>query len=209
MGTRVNGNEFVDLEIKHMKRTRHSFDSLKNFYDEASKIKDINFKENEITKAILVRMHSWYTLQNYIKNFLNKRYIAAGSDFFVETILLYLKIIFRIKNVELEIHSERKIKKEKGAIRPDISIWKGGEVKAIVECKTQLGWNRYGWKKSFEEKERKLKSEFPNAKAFLVVMTSKNWPSFGEDENVGKKFFTLFNIWPTDVDLRINLDTRP
>jgi len=197
---------FTDLEIKHMKEIRRSFGSLKTFYDEAIKIKDIDFKENEISKAILVRMCSWYGLQDNIKSFLNKRYITAGSDFFVETILLYLKIIFKIKNVGLEIHSERKIKKKKGAIRPDISIWKGEEVKAIIECKTQLGWNRYGWKKTFEGRERKLKSEFPNAKAFLVVMTSKNWPGFGEDENVGKKFFALYDIWPTDVDLNKNPD---
>jgi len=198
--------DLIDLEIKHLKETRRSFDSLKIFYNNANKIKDINFQGNEISKAILVRMYSWYTLQNDIKNFLNRRYITAGSDFFVETILLYLKIIFGIKNVGLEIHSERQIKKKRGVVRPDISIWKGEEVKAIIECKTQLGWNRYGWKESFEERERKLKSEFPSAEAFLVVMSSENWPGFGEDENVGKKFFALYNMWPTDVDLRENLD---
>lgn len=33
-------------------------------------------------------------------------------------------------------------------------------------------------------------------------MTSLNWPGFGEDKNVGKKYFCLLkNVWPTDINI--------
>ena len=71
---------------------------------------------------------------------------------------------------------------------------------AIVECKTQLGWNRDNWENNFEERERTLKSEYPPAEAFLVVMTSNNWPGFGStNEKVGKKYFALSSIWPKNI----------
>lgn len=198
---------FLELEMKHLVETERSFDSFKAFYHEASRIKSVDFDGTEISKAILVRMHSWYTLQNNIKNLLNKRVIKAGSDFFVETMLLYLKTVFKIRNVGLEIHSERQIRRKRGSIRPDISVWDREEVKAIIECKTQLGYDRYGWKEAFEKREKKLKLEFPDAEAFLVVMTSENWPGFGEDMNVGKKYFALYNTWPVSIDLRGSLDS--
>ena len=101
----------------------------------------------------------------------------------------------------LEVHSERQVQRKRGSIRPDISIWKNDEVVAIIECKTQLGWNRDSWEKDFCERENKLKKLFPNASAYLIVMTSLNWSGFGNDKNVGRKYFCLYNVWPTDVDL--------
>ena len=196
----------ISLEKRYSREFDASFDSFRNLYREIVKLKNVSLKEREVSKAMLIRLHSWYSFQRKIKGFLNKRRATPGSDFFVETLLFYLKAIFEIFDVKQEVHSEREIRRKKGVIRPDISIWKGNDVKAIIECKTQLGWNRYGWKEAFMKKEKGLKSEFPNAKTFLVVMTSKNWPGFGEDENIGKKFFTLYNTWPTEIDLKDNLD---
>ena len=62
--------------------------------------------------------------------------------------------------------SEKQIKPKLGAIRPDVLIWKGDEVVAIIECKTQLGWNRHKWESDFNEREKKLHKEFKNAKAY-------------------------------------------
>jgi hypothetical protein len=190
----------IEFEKEYSKEIAFSFDSLKNLYEKMIKLKTIDLNKKEISKAILIRLNSWYSLQNNIKKFLNKRYVAAGSDFFVETVIFYLKVVFEIFGVKREVHSERQIVRRRGAIRPDISIWDKDVVKAIIECKTQLGWNRYKWRDDFIKKEKKLKSEFPNARAFLVVMTSRNWPGFGKDKNVGKKFFTLYNVWPTEID---------
>jgi hypothetical protein len=196
----------ISLEKKYSKEFDTFFNSFRDCLDEMVKLKNVDLDQKEVTQAILLRLHSWYSLQNKIKKSLKKRIATPGSDFFVETLLFYLKVAFEILNVNQEVHSEEQIKRKRGAIRPDISIWKGNKVVAIIECKTQLGWNRHGWKEDFMEKEEKLRSEFPDAKAYLVVMTSKNWPGFGEDENVGKKFFTLYNAWPSEIDPTNSLD---
>ena len=171
-------------------------------YEKIKSNASVSLEERDITKAILLRMKACYDVQNKIKKFLNKRYLSAASDFFVETIVFYLKVIFDIEDIGLEVHSERQIRQKKGTIRPDISVWKNNKVVAIVECKTQLGWNRDKWEEDFKKREYKLKKEFPNAKAFLVVMTSKNWPGFPDDnKKVGEQYFTLSFIWPKNISL--------
>jgi hypothetical protein len=86
-------------------------------------------------------------------------------------------------------------------MRPDISIWLDDNLIAILECKTQLGWNRDNWKKDFEEREKKLKREYPEAQAYLLVVTSLNWGGFGQDENAGRKYFCLSSEWPNRIDI--------
>ena len=160
---------------------------------------DLN--KNEITVAILERLKSFYKTQQETKTFLNKRYQTAGADFFVETIIFFIQLYLKSKKSDLEVHSERQIRPKKKMIRPDISIWRGNEVVAIIECKTQLGWNRKNWENDFNSREMKLKREFPNAKAFLLVMTGLNWGGFENNENLGTKYFCLLeNIWPINYN---------
>ncbi|MNE59703.1 hypothetical protein D3C80_1548150 [compost metagenome] len=110
-----------------------------------------------------------------------------------------MRIYLQSQGGELQAHSERQIKQKRGAIRPDISIWRQNEVIAIIECKTQLGWNRYNWEQDFNEREKKLKIEFPNAKAFLLVMSGLNWGGFSNNKELNSKYFCLLaNIWPPD-----------
>jgi hypothetical protein len=155
---------------------------------------------NEITKAVLLRMKSYYDGQNKIKALLNKRYLSAASDFFVESVLFYLKLFCEFHAGRLQVHSERQIKKKRGSIRPDISVWAAEDVVAIIECKTQLGWNRDKWDADFQRREAQLKKDFPAARAYLLVMTSENWGGFPEgDGRVGQQFFTLSSIWPTNI----------
>ena len=192
----------LEFEKKYWKSLNNQHKQLMNLYEEIKSNASISLEERDITKAILLRMKTYYDVQNKIKKFLNKRYLSAASDFFVETIVFYLKVIFDIEDIGLEVHSERQIRQKKGAIRPDISVWKNNKVVAIVECKTQLGWNRDKWEEDFKKRETKLKKEFPNAKAFLVVMTSKNWPGFPDDnKKVGEQYFTLSSIWPKNISL--------
>ena len=89
----------------------------------------------------------------------------------------------------MQAHSERKINKDRNAIRPDISIWKKDKVVAIIECKTQLGWNRKDWEKHYGDRDRILKMDFPKAKSFLLVMTGQNWKGFGNHRYLSNKYF--------------------
>lgn len=178
----------------------NQYKQLVNLYNEIKSNVHILIESREVTKAILLRMKVYYDTQTKIKKFLNKRYLPAGSDFFVGTTAFYLKLFFDKTDIDFEVHSERQIRPKRGTIRPDISIWKEGEVIAIIECKTQLGWRRDEWEKDFKARESKLKDEFPNAKAFLVVMTSDNWSGFSDnDKRVGEQYFTLSSTWPESI----------
>jgi len=190
----------LKFEKKYWESLNNQQKQLVSLYEEIKSNASISLEEKDITKAILFRMKAYYNTQNKIKEFLNKRYVSAASDFFVEAIAFYLKLIFDKKGINFEVHSERQIIPRRGAIRPDISVWKNDKVVAIIECKTQLGWNRDKWEEDFKKRESKLQDAFPNAKAFLVVMTSENWSGFPDDnKKVGKQYFTLSSTWPTNI----------
>ena len=190
----------LELEKKYWKSLDNQQKELVRLYERIKADASISLRRKDITKAIILRMKAYYDSQNKIKKFLNKRYRPAASDFFVETIIFYLKLVFEKKDVDFEVHSERQIIPRRGAIRPDISVWKNDKIVAIIESKTQLGWNRTRWEKDFKKRESKLKDKFPHAKAFLVVLTSKNWPGFPDDDKkVGNQYFTLSDTWPTKI----------
>jgi len=175
-------------------------ENLKELFESMIKHGKIDLDKNEVSKAILIRLKYYYDYQDEIKKFLNKKRAPSAADFFVETIVFYLKVIFKIYELPLQVYSEKPIRR--GSIQPDISIWnEKGEVVAIIECKTQLGWERYIWKKDFIKREKTLKKYFPGASAFLIVLTSSNWSGFRKDVDVGKKFFCLSNVWPTNINL--------
>ncbi|MEY3297713.1 MAG: hypothetical protein RLZZ597_973 [Cyanobacteriota bacterium] len=153
------------------------------------------------TNAVANRMRAFYLMQWKSKTFLGKRVAQSGSDFFVETILFFLKLFNDVESLNLEISSERPIERKHKAMRPDISVWRESDLLAVIECKTQLGWSRKTWKSDFEHRERELEKKFPNnVETFLVVMSSSNWPGFGEDPQIGKQLFCLLkNTWPTQL----------
>ncbi len=190
----------LEFEKKYWESLDNQQRQLVSLYEEIKSNASISLEERDITKAILLRMKAYYDTQNKIKEFLNKRYLSAASDFFVEAIVFYLKLLLDKKGIDFEVHSERQIIPRRGSIRPDISVWKNDKVVAMIECKTQLGWNRDRWEEDFEKREIKLKDKFPNAKAFLVIMTSENWSGFPDDnKKVGEQYFTLSSTWPTKI----------
>ncbi len=120
--------------------------------------------------------------------------MTSGADFFVNTVVFYLIMILEFNKKNLEIKSEHTMELENQRIRPDISVWENEELHTVIECKTQLGWNRTGWRNSFEHRERIIKEKYPEADVYLPVMTSQNWSGFKSDiENEGK-FFTMANL---------------
>lgn len=154
---------------------------------------------NEVTRAILLRLRSYYQAQHRIKQFLGKRVIGAGSDYFVETVLFYLKALVETHQLGLQVVAERQIRLKRGVLQPDISIWKGDTVLAAVECKTQLGWDRHGWQSNFLQREQMLQREYPSARAFLLVLTTKNWGGFGHDPKLGNQYFALSRVWMEEI----------
>jgi len=132
----------IQSEKKYWKTLDDQYKQLHKLYNEINSKIPLSLSKKEITKTILFRIKIYYETQNKIKKFLNKRYLSAASDFFVEAIIFYLKLILEKNKIDYEVHSERQIRQKRGAIRPDISVWKKDKVIAVLECKAQLGWNR-------------------------------------------------------------------
>ena len=175
--------------------------ALRAAFASAAEVPSLDLDSDDLTIASLLRLRSFFQAQEHIKSQLGKVYAAPAADFFVETMLFYLRVALSRLNLSLSLASERNIVKKRGALRPDISVWRGNDVVAAVECKTQLGWNRDGWLLDFEEREIRLRNEHPDAKLFLVVMTGSNWTGFGNDSRVGNQFFVILNeIWPREFD---------
>jgi len=47
-------------------------------YRKMLKLKSIDLNRTEVSKAMLIRLHSWYSFQSNTKNFLSKRYVTPG-----------------------------------------------------------------------------------------------------------------------------------
>jgi hypothetical protein len=190
------------IEEKYLNSFKEMAIQLKKSFENYINNHDFDLNGHEITVSIIQRLKSYYELQESIKSLLQKRYAAPASDFFVETILFYLKIFLSKKMPHLQVYSEKSISKKRNSIRPDISIWHDDKVVSIIECKTQLGWDRSNWSKNFTEREELLKSQFPSSQAFLLVMTESNWEGFGSDTDLNVKYFSLLKdkVWPSDFE---------
>jgi hypothetical protein len=181
-----------ELEKEYCRTLKKEYSRLAKLYSETMEECSLSLQKRDITKAIILRMKTYYETHEGIAKLLNRRNIAPAADFFVEAVTFYLRLFLEKRKKRLQVHSEKKSKPQRKAMKPDISIWKRDEVIAIIECKTNLGWNRKGWEKDFRRRERRLKKIFPKAKAFLLVLTSINWSGFEDsDKRVGRQFFCL------------------
>ena len=160
----------------------------------------LNIEGRDITASILLTLRAYSDAQEAVKKLLDKRYMGAAADFFVETVLFYLKVFLRSHKLPLEAHSERNLTRRRGSRRPDISIWFNDQPIAIIECKTNLGWNRGAWKQDFEAREQAIQLEFPGIECFFVVLTDLNWSGLGDYERAGSTAFTLSRWWPSEID---------
>jgi|GEM_PF-1212775 len=198
-------DEFADLLDDYSPALQKSYEKLKS--------EDLSLDNLDYSRLIANRIRAYYQAQEKANNFLGKKKAQSGSDFFVETIIFALKLFVEVEGLALEISSEKALSPTRGAARPDISLWRENSCVGIIECKTQLGYQRFSWLSQFEKREKELHKIFPDAKKFLLVMTTCNWHGFkksepraGFDKNdprVGKQFFCLFgqnshghDIWP-------------
>ena len=159
----------------------------------------LDISGTQVTAAILLTLGAHFNAERAVKKLLGKVYMGASADFFVETLLFYIKAFTISHQLPLEAYSERNLSRRRGSVRPDISIWRDSEPIAAIECKTNLGWNRSGWKEDFENREKRIKADFPAVDCSLVVLTAANWPGFRDYPRVGHSAFTLSRFWPSDV----------
>ena len=150
----------INIEKKYCFAVENLYIQLEKIYKDIANKECLNLRNKDITKAILLRLKTYYDTQNKIKRFLNKRYVPAASDFFVEAVVFYLKLLIDQKRKNLTVDSEKQVRRERGALRPDISIWNKDKLVAAIECKTQLGWNRNEWESDFNNREIQLRKDY-------------------------------------------------
>lgn len=192
---------FVEADAMYREALEAPGTHLAAAFAAASDAGPLDLNGTDITVAALLRLRAFFRTQDSIKAQLDKVYASPAADFLVETLVFYLRVALARVEPGLSVASEKNIVQRRGSLRPDISIWRGNNIVAAIECKTQLGWNRNGWLRDFEDRETRLREEHPEAKLFLLVMTASNWPGFGDDARVGQQFFVLLeDIWPREFD---------
>jgi len=191
---------FTDADYKYRDAIEAQGRELGAAFTAAQSVYKLNLKGTDITHAVLLRLKSFLLYQEKIKVGLGKVYAAPPTDFFVESVCFFLKVVLSRFDEQLTVACKKKIACRQGSMRPDISIWYAGIPIAAIECKTQLDWNRDGWLQDFEKREKRLATEY-KAKLFLLAMTGSNWPEFGSDKRVGRQIFALLkDIWPDAFD---------
>ena len=186
---------------QYLDALRQRASSLKLLYENLRRLGPLPVEGQEITTSILRTLKTYFDVENEVKWFLGKRIRGDAADFFVETLLIYIRAFIETHSLAIEAVSEKSIRAKRGSPRPDISVWQGEQLVAVIECKTNLGWNRHKWERDFIEREDKIHGHFPNATCFLVVLTGINWNGFKGNPRVGDQYFTLSKVWPSDVDL--------
>jgi hypothetical protein len=146
-----------------------------------------DLSKTEITDAIIARMDAfWYFNVSNNKQILDRKTNTTAADFFTETCLLFLKSYFE-KDSQIKVLSEKNITKG-SVIRPDISIWKDGQLIAAIELKVSDGWKGGTMLPHLIDREAKIKSLFPNA--YFGVIAFWNF-FYTEMEGWNSKYFGI------------------
>jgi hypothetical protein len=173
---------------------------------------DRAFVESKMaTTFILAWMRTHYLWQKQFNGLFNCAKSSSAADQFTAAVALTLERFLHAHHLSGHVRSEVSLKKKKGAPRPDISIWANDErVVSVIECKTNLGYQRTGWKSQYYERTNKFLSLHPGSVSFLCVLTKDNWqeswPAFMGSPLFGKRWFCLSKVWPTE--LGDNLDAH-
>lgn len=149
-----------------------------------------DLSKTEITDAIIERMLAfWYFNVRNNKEILGREINTTAADFLTETCLLFLKSYFE-KQTGIKVYSEKNIKKG-FVIRPDISIWKDDQFVAAIEVKVSDGWKGKTMFLQLTEREKQIKSLFPNAYFGVIAF----WNFFEDNmEGWNTKYFGLMEF---------------
>ena len=80
-------------------------------------------------------------------------------------------------------------------IKPDVGIYRDGKLFSAFECKSNLGYDRIEWEKSFGSRvDLYSDNGLKDNAVFLIVATESNWSGFpAHDIRTGKSWFLLAN----------------
>ncbi len=162
-------------------------------------------KSKRASIFVLTWMKNHFQFQKRLNEFLDRSRIPSSADRLTAAVALTLQRFLHTRGYENCVRSEFTINTTGRSLRPDISVWAGEKVRAtlvaVVECKTNFGYNRTGWRKQYEERTQKFRALNSKCLSFLCVLTRKNWnwDSFDKSPHARKDWFCLSIEWPYKV----------
>lgn len=146
---------------------------------QALKSYPFDLSKDEITKAVYERMMAfWYFNVTNCKE-LDREVNSVAADFFTETCLFFLKPCLKQKGLDIVSEKDiRKVKSNTKVIRPDLSIWKGDELVAVIELKVSDGWKGKTMTEHLDNRKKEIRQIMENPNLFFGAISF--WNCFGE-----------------------------
>ena len=158
---------------------------------------DAFLAERPATKFILAWMKKLGEFQTKFGHLFGRNKRPPKSDDFTAAVAICLEQFLAARGLGERVGSEETTHRMKGAQRPDVLVYSpAGPLLATVECKTDLGWNRKGWKGEIHERTRQLQASCPGSELFLCILTQSNWDysEFASAPECGKQWFCLSTV---------------
>jgi hypothetical protein len=166
-------------------------DTLKRHF---AGLKDEAFlAERPATKFILGWMRQLGEFQAKFGKLFGRVKRPPKSDEFTAAVAICLEQFLAARGLAGRVGCEETTHRVKGAKRPDVSVYSSGRLVATVECKTNLGWNRKGWKDDVLKRTQQMHTSCPGSELFLCVLTRSNWDysEFEASPERGKQWYCL------------------
>jgi hypothetical protein len=155
---------------------------------------DAFIAERPATKFILAWMKQLGEFQTKFGHLFGRKKRPPKADDFTAAVAVCLEQFLASRGYAGRVGSEETTHRVKGAKRPDVSVYSlSGPLIATVECKTNLGWNRKGWKAEIEKRTQQMHASCPGSNLYLCVLTRSNWDysEFAASPQCGQQWFCL------------------
>lgn len=160
------GKSVVEIDTEFNKQYKGLLDIQQTIYNELQTY-PFDLEKDEITEAVINRMDAFWHFHWNNKELLGRKRNIIAAEFFTETCLLFFRAYYHKKN-DLTVSSEKNIIQEKKGIYPDISIWRGEDLLAVIELKISDGYNR-DMMNHLIERKRKIVEVKKELKFFGVI----------------------------------------
>jgi hypothetical protein len=157
-------------------------------------LNDVSFeRERPATKFILTWMRELKRYQDNFGALIKRRKRPSVADDFTGAVAFSLEQFLATRGFRGLLRCEETTHRKRRASRPDVSLRSplAEALIATIECKTDFGWNRQGWRDAFQARTDKLQQQFPGCASYLCVLFNKNW------ECAEKQWFCLSRHYPT------------
>jgi hypothetical protein len=153
--------------------------------------------ERPVSVFMLTWMRDLRAFQKQFGSLFGRKKQPPLADDFTAAVALCLEQFLAARGYPGSVRCEETTHKKRGATRPDVSVLSDANLLvATIECKTNLGWNRKGWKDQCEARNASLVGLFPGCTSYMCVLSQKNWNSeeFLNSPFSGKEWFCLSKV---------------